>query len=228
MPIVHIKRKEVLRLFDTRNEVGTGFATAFSALAGEEMGLALLEHYLVHQGKKGTRVAGIPKTGRKTGPRLDGWLVIDNQLAQIEVKNWGADALAGLEHSGDPTIGWQQFLKWFARKENRKVHGLRKVLHPMQSPENYEAKAVELAIVCMWPIIHAKGETDCYFAASLSELNTPLGFETKFDRLHIFSMSAYLHQTEDEVIELDMPKTYARLQKFETILGIRGEVFSAA
>ncbi len=101
MSKVKIDCHKVIDLYDTRQTKDGGFATAVSSIGGEEMGLALLQHYLESQNKNVQRIAGVPKTGNKIGNRLDGWFVVDGELMQIEVKNWGANALGGIPHNGD-------------------------------------------------------------------------------------------------------------------------------
>ena len=202
----------LLSLYDTRQQDG-GFATAMSALGGEELGICLLQHYLAKKDKNVERLPGIPKTGNRSGFRLDGWLLVDGELMQLEVKNWGANAVGGREFdskqiTGNSRAGWNQFLAWFVDPR------LSKVLYPMQPLPGHSI--IKHAAVCMWPVMNASGADDPWFSVSVVTL-PPLGFETMFEYLHVFSMSGYLRSLEGEWLELPMPVMEERLRRL-TIL----------
>lgn len=205
--IIRVHRGTLLDLYDKRQADG-GFATALSALSGEELGLALLTQYLSGKSHKASILPGVPTTGMKKGYRLDGWLNVDGALMQVEVKNWGANAIGGRVHDGDATAGWRQFVAWF------KDPGLRKSLYPMKPPQGYTN--VQSAAVCMWPVMHMNGESEPWFSVPVEAL-PPLEFDTPFSHLQIFSMSSYLHGLDVEWLELPMPVTYKRLERLRSL-----------
>jgi hypothetical protein len=202
-----INRLELLDLYDA-HQIDGGLPTAVSALCGEEFGIGLLQRYLDSKGRRVKRLPGIPKTGKKSGFRLDGWLLIDDELMQVEVKNWGANAVNGRKYDGDTQKGWNQFLAWW------KDPGLRKVLWPMQPPP--EHTVIHHAVACIWPVMNPHNLDEPWFAVPVSELPA-LGFETGFDQLYVFSMSGYLHSLEEEWLDVPMPIMEKRLQRINSI-----------
>lgn len=86
MSLVRVQCDALLSLYDTVQADG-GFVTAISSLAGEELGLALLRHCLSRRGLSVQRLPGVPTTGRRSGFRLDRWMLLNGELMQVEVKN---------------------------------------------------------------------------------------------------------------------------------------------
>ncbi|MES2464551.1 MAG: hypothetical protein V4671_28650 [Armatimonadota bacterium] len=208
MSMVQIQCAALLELYDNRQKDG-GFATAISALAGEELGLALLQHNLNSLGTSVQSVGNVPTTGKQKGFRLDGWLLTPEILYQVEVKNWGANAIGGKPYDGDLKAGWEQFIAWF------RDPGLQKVLYPMVPPSSYASMPVE-AIACMWPTMNPDGLSAPWFSVPSDQL-PPVPFDYPFTKLNVFSMSGYLRQTSSETLDLEMPKTYRRLKALESL-----------
>ena len=87
----------VLRFFDERPLGSPGHATAIVAVAGEDLGVGLLCHYLNARQLRAEALQGPCTTGKKVGSRLDRWLWVSGPgsktLCQVEVKNWSAHAI---------------------------------------------------------------------------------------------------------------------------------------
>ena len=211
MSIIRINCPELLSLYDTYQKTDGGFPTAVSSLGGEELGLALLQHYLRGQGRVANRLPGVPRTGNQKGYRLDGWLVLDGELMQVEVKNWGANAIGGtpFKDGGDWAGGWQGFLRSF------KQPNLQKVLSPMRPPLAH-AGPVMHATACMWPVMHPAGTTEPMFVVPVSDLSQ-VPWANPFAELHVFSMSSYLRALNVDTLDLEMPVLHGRLQRLTKI-----------
>jgi hypothetical protein len=87
--------RAVLQFFDEAPNESLGHATAIVAVAGEELGLALLVHYLRSIGRPTALVSDKCTPGTRSGSRLDGWVRAGDTLYQVEVKNWSAHAIGG-------------------------------------------------------------------------------------------------------------------------------------
>lgn len=73
--LVSVDRVELLRFFDDPRSDEQGMhATAVNAVAGEELGLALLMQYFADSGIKATVLDGPCSTGKMRGHRLDAWV----------------------------------------------------------------------------------------------------------------------------------------------------------
>jgi len=93
--MVSINRRALLRFFDEVPEDSCGHATAVVAIAGEELGLALLLDYFSKTATPAKKLEGSCSQGRKRGHRLDAWVERGSTLYQVEVKNWSAHSIGG-------------------------------------------------------------------------------------------------------------------------------------
>ena len=97
-----VNRLELLRFYDDPIPAEKGMdATAVNAVAGEELGLALLMHYFTESGTEVSRLPGTCSTGKSHGHRLDAWVQTPDVLYQVEIKNWSAHSLGGRHLAAD-------------------------------------------------------------------------------------------------------------------------------
>ena len=84
--------KALLEFFDEKPPSSKYHATAVCQVAGEELGIALLKHYLENKGKQVEELPDKCTTGKNKGHRLDCWVRVEEGercvLYQVEVKNW--------------------------------------------------------------------------------------------------------------------------------------------
>jgi len=212
-PVIKFKRKQLIEFFDVRvkhkedeggDTDGRGAdVSAITALWGEDIIFGLLHHFWLHQENcKSTILSYSVKTGKKKGPKLDGWILKDKErLFQAEVKNWSASSIDGetLEFSASPEIlrefsrGWQD---WFENGFLRSKAA--KVMKTMSKPEHCKnSRATPL--FCMWPyMVGRHGKPYCVFSFSDGR------------EVHVFSASAYLRLLTEQNIEIEMPRARRR------------------
>ena len=211
---ISIGIKALLEFFDEKPEGSSGHATAICAVMGEELGVALLQHYLTDRGSKTTIISDKCTTGKSKGHRLDWWVskgrYRNHILYQVEVKNWSAHSFGGrclpLDSSDDETSAykierWSQL--W--RKGNFTHETVGKVLEPMKPPPGYELATIE-PLVCFWTAVHPTGDGEPLFRQRVRNGN--------FSSVTVFSMSAYLRNLRSmgkRRLWLEMPRTAKRL-----------------
>lgn len=204
-----VNRRELLSFFDEDDRAHT-HANAIKAVAGEELGLALLLRYFKESGRQATRLTVPCTTGSRKGHRLDAWVrTIDDTgplLYQVEVKTWSLHSFGGAPLAVDCSSDiireyklsqWKVYFhpdRGFVDKE------LQKVFEPMRSPEP-DTRVEPLA--CLWVAVHDQGSDEPFF-------RLPAPF-SPFGAINVFSMSAYLHNLSDTHIDLDLPDTQTRL-----------------
>jgi len=205
-----IDRRELLSFFD-EDALARTHANAIKAVAGEELGLALLLRYLTEAGCRPERLRSPCTTGSRKGHRLDAWVrvieVTGPLLYQVEVKTWSLHSFGGASLAVDCSSEvlhnykrsqWNVYFqpdRGFVDKE------LQKVFERMKSPE--PGTPVE-PLACLWAAVHDQGGTDPFF-------RLPAPF-SEFGAINVFSMSAYLRTLSSTHIELDLPDTQRRLE----------------
>lgn len=156
-------------------------------------------------------------TGKQKGPRLDAW-ISDGQgtLYQTEVKMWAGNAIGGLRlpAMADPQLalrgGNRQWARiWDDEQQTFRADNVRKVLTPMLRPRGYESARVE-PLACFWWMVQPPGGSGPWFTVPTSSPD--------FLRVHVFSLSAYLHSLTDDVLTLPMPLVTARLGLLRRLL----------
>ncbi len=204
---VEVQPRKLLEFFDEAPPLSRKHATAVVSVGGEELGIALILHYLERRGIHASVIGDRCTPGTKTGVRLDAWIEAPGPSAatlyQVEVKNWSAHAIGGQIL---PVDAPPRMIAAYAQDRWKQVWdghhfadpSVAKVLHPMKSPRG--GGQVE-PLICFWWALHP---TDPLFSVDLQG-------ET-FPRVWVFSMSLYLRQCTENAILLRMPKTCRRLQ----------------
>jgi hypothetical protein len=211
--VIEIDRRELLAFFDEAPPAARGHATALVAVAGEELGLALLVDYFRRGGVASGRLPDACTQGRQRGHRLDGWVEAGHTLYQVEVKNWSAHSIGGTQlPSSLSEAGMAEFrrARWGEvwRDGNLADKPAQKVLEPMRPP--YWHPNIKTLIV-FWVPMHPEGKPDALFTTPASS--------THFPDLTVFSMSNYLRGLPEDRIALDLPRTEARLAWLERLFG---------
>lgn len=213
--------KALLQFFDEKPESSKHHATAICSVAGEELGVALLVHYLEGEGKQTTLLSNPCTTGKQKGPRLDRWLLITegrkHTLYQVEVKNWSAHAIGGrcLPIDADEReVSEYKIERWrhewrndcFSKKQ------VSKVLIPMRPP-TIDHDSIE-PLVCYWTALHPEGLDKPFFTVSVRN--------AKFPTVSVFSMSSYLRNLRKKGkrrLQLEMPATSIRMNWLHALFG---------
>jgi hypothetical protein len=205
---ISISIRELIAFNDEDTSVAQ-HASSVKAISAEELGLALLKNYW--ESKSGVATVYQPcNTGRRSGPRLDGWMKVekndDEILYQVEVKAWSFHSIGGraLPISASPEKvaefkreRWRRYWASTGFKDKE----LNKVLVQMRSP--VPGMLVE-PLACLWDAVHPEGASDPFFSI---EANSDW-----FRRVNVFSMSSYLRGLVQDRLELDLPITYERLK----------------
>lgn len=183
---MHVNVSTTLQFFDEKPLSSRGHATSIVAVAGEDLGAALLSRYLREQGAL-VEVLPDPCTQRtQKGYRLDRWIRCRQDNAtiyyQVEIKNWSAHAVGGTvlavdaspeEVSAYKTERWDKVWDGATFRD-----GMKKVLVPMKplKPEH----TVE-PIACYWFAMHPEGKSEPLFDVEIDDAH--------FSRVRVFSMS---------------------------------------
>ena len=212
---MHVDILTALRFFDEKPRSSHGHATSIVAVAGEDLGAALLARCLRQQGALAEVLPDLCTQRTRKGYRLDRWIRCTQGSAtvhyQVEVKNWSAHAIGGKvlkvdaspeEVSAYKIERWEK--EWDGATFRGGMNGMRKVLIPMKPlhPED----TVE-PIACYWFALHPEGKREPFFPVQIDNAN--------FSRVWVFSMSAYLRELREaglSMIELEMPDTAARAE----------------
>jgi len=207
---VKVDVSELIAFFDEKAEGSKGHATAIVAMAGEDLGVALLAHYFQSQNID-TEVLKPCTQGTKSGVRLDRWLLCNRSghslLYQVEIKNWSAHAIGGgrlCRSASTADIRDYKIERWNQEWKDGKFlkDSVAKVLIRMECPKNKEHLPVE-PLVCFWSAMHPDGDEAPFFAVPLAEGGN-------FNEVSVFSMSSYVRTLRDATIELEMPDFAAR------------------
>lgn len=211
---LRINVKRLLEFFDEKPIDSQGHATSIVAIAGEDLGVGLLKHYLeCTRNAKVTILPGPVGTGKKKGPRLDRWVDVvwpdgSGRLFQTEIKNWSAHAIGGkiLKVDAPPDevarFGIQRWEMYAGAMYTWKA--INKVLTPMKKPPDVDPSHTLEPLLIYWWVIHPKGLSESFFSHDLET-------STGFSRLWLFSMSSYLRGLNEDAIELEMPHTAKRM-----------------
>jgi hypothetical protein len=201
--------RELLFFFDESDDSAT-HANAIKAMVGEELAFALLLGYFRRNQIPATRLEQSCNTGKRTGPRLDGWIRVSDGTSdlyyQVEVKTWSRHSLGGrplsLSATKDQLLEFRKE-RWVRYWKNQtfKDKALAKVLIPMKRPV-VGARVEPLA--CLWDAVHPHGSEIPFFAVDL-----PPG--SSFTRIHVFSMSSFLRAIRGKMLTLKLPCTKERM-----------------
>lgn len=202
--------QEIVRFYDDDPDATT-HSNAVKTLAGEELGLALLHHYLEKTERSPARIH-LPCTAE--GAWLDGWIKIEHPspvLFQVEVKSWSMHGYGGkkqrlsVDASGEPLVAYRK-LMWdhYWEAGDFKPKGLKKVLKKMRLPRG-ETEPIE-PIACIWTAVHPEGK-DCPFFSVQPKTGD-------FATTHVFSMSNYLRnllRSNVGALQVELPNVSARV-----------------
>jgi len=223
--------RELVRFFDEDGEARV-HSNAIKTLSGEELAFALMIDYFRRSNAEAEKLPGSCTTGERKGPRLDGWLKVveksQTALYQVEVKCWSFHGF----NSGKPfplqldqdekkklrISKWNRYWDTDAKSIYAKSL-LAKVLVPMKFRGTPEADIRPMA--CIWDAVHPQGDDSPFFSVPLAE-------KEKFEKLYVFSMSAYLRHVINTLgkneLELFLPVTEKRLEYLSRIFNINIQV----
>ena len=208
--------REILRFFDEDTEARS-HSNSIKTLAGEELGLALLLHYLNSRHLEACILSRKCNQGRR-GRRLDAWVMVQQETEQvyyqIEVKSWSFHGIVEKDQDALPvnvsTTVRQDYARrmwssyWNPSAGTFRAEQLQKVLLPM-NPQKEWVKVLPLA--CLWMVLHPIGSDDAFFSVRLPS-------SSHFKEVHVFSQSAYLRNLVSSgvsTIELQLPLVAQRM-----------------
>ncbi len=205
---IRVDVQQLLGFFDEEPRDSAGHASAIVAVAGEDLGAALLAAYLRSQAFTATVLPDRCTQGTKKGHRLDRWVLINSEagelLYQVEIKNWSAHAIGGrkLALAASPAeVSAYKIERWAKEWSGTsfRTESVTKVLTPMRRPRPLPVEP----LVCFWTAMHPDGAEAPLFTVPL--LNHP-----HFSRVSVFSMSSYLRGLATSHITLPMPDVSTR------------------
>ena len=211
----NLRLSSLISFYDYPDRKSQGHATAINSVIGEEFASALFLHHERSRGHSANRLSGGCNQGTQRGKRLDCWIRVNNGDAEVfyqtEIKNWSAHAIGGKsppENMADGlAMASYRINRWnnqFTPSKRFKQESAEKVMIPMRRPP--EAKEVRPLII-FWDAMHPDGKAEPLFEVSLRDY--------PFDRLLVFSMSAYARQLVSQGIEqifVEMPLAERRME----------------
>jgi hypothetical protein len=212
-----LSRTKLIKFYDERvKDEGRGSdVSAITALLGEDLLFGLFKHYWENKEKGILEIVSYTcTTGKKKGPRLDGWLKCEtdkeNILYQTEIKNWAAysfgESQLPLNASEDEIEEFRKDQWEYYFGETSILHErVAKVLQPMKKPNSYE-NYVQIPLCCFWFYIANKA------GVSFSRHCYPHG-----KIVHVFSASAYLRGLENDFIDISMERSERRLELIQEL-----------
>ena len=236
---VTINVEEILRFFDEKPEWAIGHVAGVVGVVGEDLNVSCFQRYIESSGAKVTVRADPVTTGRRKGPRLDRWIVVEwpdgrRTVFQTEIKSWSAHAFGGRmlpvratpeEVAEYKRPRWQ--MMWDSTRRTLTFKEVAKVLVPMKPPADLEGEEI-LPLLIFWEALGSPDQAGRH----LFKTEGPTGGfpftppptwpdAGKFPALWVFSVSSYLRSIRDTDIELRMPNAARRIE-------IIGKLFSTA
>ncbi len=213
--------KKLLDFFDDKEDSQKGDANAFMAMFGEDLNASAYEHF---RKNKVTILNSSVLTGTGKGKMLDRWILDNGKLYQCEIKNWAAGAIGGKRLKSIPSDDkrkevvkyyWERELKDNFSSKTKHPTGVSKVLLEMKPPGDYKKFKIEPLLIYWMPISSDKKGLNPLSVLSIKPLK--LKIETKFSKIHIFSVSLYLRQLYkksrgQKIIDLYMPHFEHRMK----------------
>ncbi|MGB8648378.1 MAG: hypothetical protein WCF84_24290 [Anaerolineae bacterium] len=218
--LVTVDILSVLQFFDGDAPGVNRHVAAVTATAGEDLGAGLIVDYFHRRGieaevlkKKKENAPKNVTTGTGKGHWLDRWIHVccngKHIYYQTEIKNWSAHSMKGkcipVDVSPDE-LAKHKIERWknVWKGTTFRGKGVRKVLDYMEPPK---PKSKVRPMICFWDAMHPNGADEPLFSHKVEA--------DYFDRVWVFSMSAYLRQLLSEgtqVIQLEMMDTANRLE----------------
>ncbi|HKM67080.1 MAG TPA: hypothetical protein VJX70_07935 [Candidatus Acidoferrum sp.] len=229
---VTVNVRRVVEFFDEKPPESDKHATGLVAIVGEDLGAGLFQDFLERTLKARVKVLQVPvTTGKKKGKRLDRWIQVtwsDGTLTlfQSEIKNSSAHAFKGITlpltaSSDEISVRMRREWRGIKKQFGGKLNGLNKVLVPMRRPPQTDLSAALAPLIIYWSVTHPRGhEVKSFFWYPLSKNDHPRGFQGKFRRLAVFSMSTYLRMLlarNIKEVKLWMPAASARMKWLTTL-----------
>lgn len=213
---------QLLDFYDS-NADARRHSNALKTLAGEELNLVLLAHYLRSQNWGVTRLQSACTAPKK---RLDAWILVQREKCeaihyQVEVKSWSFHGFGGgvpLPASANEEQvrafkmnEWRGY--WDLEAQHFRDPKLNKVLTRMRQFPNENVKP----LACLWACVHPTGGNEPFFHVPCAE-----GEECHFNGVDVFSASSYVRSligTRQNTLILEMPDAAARLGHIRSIFG---------
>ena len=228
--LVTINVKEILSFFDEKPVWSINHASGVAGVVGEDLNVSCFQRYIESNGAKVTVRTDPVTTGRRKGPRLDRWIVVDwldgrRTVFQTEIKNWSAHAIGvrtlPVRATPEEVAEYKQprwQMMWDSQRRTLTFDLVAKVLVPMKPPPDLEGEDI-LPLLIFWEALGPRDQPD----SPLFKMEGPTGgfqFDPprtwpspgKFRSLWVFSVSSYLRSISDDIIELRMPVAADRLR----------------
>lgn len=220
--MIEVNLEKVLIFYDFDSTVRR-HSNALKTLAGEELNLHLLCHYLSEKCEASAQIQD--ECCKTKGKRLDAWVSVKDKAGdliyyQVEVKSWSFHGYGGgtpLNVSVTPSELqrykidlWSQY--WDSHSQTFKNEQLRKVLTRM---DQYGDKKV-LPLACLWAAVHPDGADDEFFEVACNS--------DAFREVMVFSASSYIRsmiRTGQKTIILDLKDTEERMRLIDNIFSCR-------
>jgi hypothetical protein len=228
--------KELLEYFDLRESSEKGDATSIVSIAGEDLNSAIFKYFCEKQSHSRVKVFddNTPTIGKNAGKRLDRWIFEESgknkKLYQVEIKNWSARAIGGIDIALD--INPKELLKLIKRNWDRHFldinskskNSINKVFSKMipkdeirnEIGNNY--KQVPLLII--WEAAHPQGKNEYWYRYKVNKKYF------HFDYCDIFSCSLYLRYLRAENVEkigVEMANVARRLSAINRLFILRNK-----
>jgi len=220
MARIEINIEALLSFFD-EDRTAKAHSNSIKAIAGEELGFALL---IEHFKSIGAAAEKLKSRCTTKGNWLDGWLKVVEQpnsetYFQVEVKCWSFHGVEGwtkpipVRSQPDELANIKKKI-WSSYWEDGQfiAASLNKVLTPMKPPVAGNINIVPLA--CLWAPLHREGKSEPLFYAS-----PKVG--SAFSRVAVFSMSSYLRSILDQNgnsrLILELPMAHERINRLQRL-----------
>ncbi|MFC3603173.1 hypothetical protein [Deinococcus soli (ex Cha et al. 2016)] len=205
-----VSRLELLKFMNSGDLDANGHHTGMTGLIGEPLAVGLILHHLRQTNPGAALISTKVTNGAKKGPRLDAW-IDDGQgkLYQTEIKMWGGNAIGGVYLAPDTSheqlreIGQRQWHRWIWDQENTRFQEalVQKVLTPMLPPSELDKASYTVEpLLCLWWLVHPDDTDTSWTTVPLTP--TP---EFPFPQVHVFSLTRYLMDLEEDVLHLELP-----------------------
>lgn len=218
--MIRVNIRELIRFYDEDRQA-RHHANAIKAVAGEELNLSALVHYLESIGERVELCKESCTTGARSGSWLDAWLRVSRGMYsfyyQVEVKSWsfhGAGGRKSLSVGCTDDDASRHCIDTWAKYWDHNAgmfcnERVRKVLTRMRCPT---PEAPIFALLCLWEAVHPEGK----FSEPFFPVRPSSG---EFDSVYVFSTSNYLRQLlrTQEYMDLHLPKTSARFAYLKSL-----------
>ena len=171
--LVTINVKEILSFFDEKPVWSINHASGVAGVVGEDLNVSCFRRYIESNGAKVTVRTDPVTTGRRKGPRLDRWIVVDwpdgrRTVFQTEIKNWSAHAI-GVRTLPVPAKPeqlaaykqrrWER--QWDSQLQSLRHDYVAKVLVPMKPPPDLEGEDI-LPLLIFWEALGPRDQPDSH------------------------------------------------------------------